>query len=390
MAKPIPLPGSKAAPKPQVQQTQPTQQTAQQPAPAQEPRGDSNAQSAWTLNNGAIVRHYDPSQVNSERAYELARELYTRSNRPVTISRDGVEYGRWPRENETPVSESRIFDPKSKVNVVYSPQNGMKRIILARAVDHAMAERVIKTYVHKSQMDPSRLPVRAQDFVMQPVKYDYTNEAQQFDSKQEVIDHFVKQGKSAAAGAAAWERGWRGTQAKPTNMNNFKFKKPPTKSWQELDEYGGVGGYGAASQAPQGTSNANPDPATLQKAADATQIQKNTNTIAPTLNAQGAATQINKAKFQDVMNKLDDRSNQELQGADLKQLQPLAVAASKALQNPQTAGQLKQVIAKADQADQKKDAQVKQAQQQVGTNKPADQQTPQSPTPPGAKPVGTP
>lgn len=32
----------------------------------------------------------------------------------------------------------------------------------------------------------------------------------QFNSKQEVIDHFVKQGKSAAAGASAWERGWRG------------------------------------------------------------------------------------------------------------------------------------------------------------------------------------
>ena len=32
---------------------------------------------------------------------------------------------------------------------------------------------------------------------------------EEFKSKQEVIDHFVKQGKSAAAGAAAWERGWK-------------------------------------------------------------------------------------------------------------------------------------------------------------------------------------
>jgi len=59
-------------------------------------------------------------------------------------------------------------------------------------------------------------------------------------------------------------------------------------------EYGGVGGYGAASQAPAGTSNQQPDPADLQKAADATQIQKNTNAIAPTLNSQGAAQQLNK------------------------------------------------------------------------------------------------
>jgi hypothetical protein len=35
-----------------------------------------------------------------------------------------------------------------------------------------------------------------------------------FNSKQEVIAHFIKQGKSAAAGAAAWERGWRGATKK--------------------------------------------------------------------------------------------------------------------------------------------------------------------------------
>ena len=401
----------------------------------------------WTITNGAITRHYDTTQVNSERAFQIAQQMHDEVGGTVTIERDGVTYGTVPRQQQpqqsedrvysfrNPVnnnvadtrvfpgddeameygqrlanrfntsfdvvvagvtvdtvdpeglSESRIIDPKSKVNVIYNPMNSMKRIILAKAVDHALANRVIASYVHKSQNDPRRVPVKAQDFVLQPVKYDYTTES--FDSKQAVIDHFVKQGKTAAQGAAAWERTYSKQQPKSNSMNNFKFKKPPVKNWQELDEYGGVGGYGAASQAPAGTTNTQPDPAQLQKAADATQIQKNTNQIAPTLNAQGAATQVNKVKFQDVMNKLDDKSNQELQGADLKQLQPLAVAASKALQNPQTAAQLKQVIGKADQLDQKKDAQVKQAQQSVGTNPPADQQAPQSPTPPGAKPAGT-
>ena len=52
-----------------------------------------------------------------------------------------------------------------------------------------------------------------------------------FNSKQEVIDHFVKQGKSAAAGASAWERGWRGHESKP--------KKPtgPVRSYHDdLDD----------------------------------------------------------------------------------------------------------------------------------------------------------
>lgn len=56
-------------------------------------------------------------------------------------------------------------------------------------------------------------------------------ESQTFGSKQEVIDHFVRQGKSAAAGAAAWERGWRGPKAKP--------KKPsePVRSYHDdLDD----------------------------------------------------------------------------------------------------------------------------------------------------------
>lgn len=204
--------------------------------------------------------------------------------------------------------------------------------------------------------------------------FKHMGESVQFNSKQEVINHFVKQGKSAAAGAAAWERGWRGTQAKPTNMNNFKFKQPPTKSWQELDEYGGYGPGGTP------TADAPPDPAAEQAKLDQQQIQKNTNDLAPTLNAQGAAQPVNKAKFQDVMTKLDANSNTNLNAQDLQQLEPLAVAASKALQNPQTAGQLKQVINKAGQVDTLKQQKVQQAQQKPGTNAPAGQQ-PQTTTP---------
>jgi hypothetical protein len=202
------------------------------------------------------------------------------------------------------------------------------------------------------------------------------NEA--FNSKQEVIDHFVKQGKSAAAGAAAWERGWRGAQAKPTNMKDFKFKQPPTKSWQELDEYGGVGGYGAASQAPAGTTAQSPDPAAQQAKTDAQQIQKSTSQLASTLNQQGAAQPLNKVKFSDTLTKLDAKPNAQLSAQELQQMGPMAVAASKALQNPQTASQMKQLITKADTADKQKELKVQQAQQQVGTNQPAAQQQPQS------------
>jgi len=62
-----------------------------------------------------------------------------------------------------------------------------------------------------------------------------TNEstsANRFNSKQEVINHFVKNGKSAAAGAAAWERGYRGSSNKP-----IELKKPPQRSYHdELDD----------------------------------------------------------------------------------------------------------------------------------------------------------
>jgi len=40
------------------------------------------------------------------------------------------------------------------------------------------------------------------------------SESRKFNSKQEVINYFVSRGKSAASGAAAWERGWRGPKTK--------------------------------------------------------------------------------------------------------------------------------------------------------------------------------
>ena len=58
------------------------------------------------------------------------------------------------------------------------------------------------------------------------------SEAPRFNSKQEVINHFVKNGKSAAAGAAAWERGYRGSSKRP-----IELKKPPQRSYHdELDD----------------------------------------------------------------------------------------------------------------------------------------------------------
>ena len=52
-----------------------------------------------------------------------------------------------------------------------------------------------------------------------------------FNSKQEVIDHFIKQGKSAASGAAAWERGWRGAKPKKKEL------RPPVRSYHDdLDD----------------------------------------------------------------------------------------------------------------------------------------------------------
>jgi len=55
-----------------------------------------------------------------------------------------------------------------------------------------------------------------------------------FNSKQQVIDYFVKHGKTAAQGAAAWERGWRGTKAKPTG--SIKSSLPQQRYWWQDKE----------------------------------------------------------------------------------------------------------------------------------------------------------
>lgn len=207
-----------------------------------------------------------------------------------------------------------------------------------------------------------------------------------FNSKQDVINYFISNGKTAAQGAAAWERGWRGPQPKAVKT---KPQQAQQKYWwqdkEDLNEYGGVGGYGAASQAPAGTTQQNPDPAAQQAKADAQQIQKSTGQIAGQLNQQGAAQSLNKVKFSDTMTKLDAQPNTDLNAQELKQLEPLAVATSKALQNPQTANQMKQLISKSDTVDKQKELKVQQAQQQTGTNAPAGQQTNQ----PGQQPQQT-
>ena len=62
--------------------------------------------------------------------------------------------------------------------------------------------------------------------------------AEGLNSKQEVIDHFVRQGKTAAQGAAAWERGWRGNDKKKPNPfdPNYKVKPVDNKRYGEVDE----------------------------------------------------------------------------------------------------------------------------------------------------------
>jgi len=71
--------------------------------------------------------------------------------------------------------------------------------------------------------------IKFYEFSLERVKKQGMNEG--FNSKQEVIDHFVKQGKSAAAGAMAWERGWRGSTPKKKPL------RPPVRSYHDdLDD----------------------------------------------------------------------------------------------------------------------------------------------------------
>lgn len=58
-----------------------------------------------------------------------------------------------------------------------------------------------------------------------------TEDAKKFTSKQQVIDHFVKQGKTAAQGASAWERGWRGPKPKAKTPSTA----PKNAYWLDKD-----------------------------------------------------------------------------------------------------------------------------------------------------------
>jgi hypothetical protein len=133
-------------------------------------------------------------------------------------------------------------------------------------------------------------------------------------------------------------------------------------------EYGGVGGYGAAAQTPQGSTAQKPDPAVMQQKIDQAQIQKSVNQIKPKLNQLGSAQQMNPTKFTGVMDKLDQAPNTNLSNAEQNQLGLLAVAASNILQNQQTAGQFKQLLDKTQQTELQKKQKVQQAQKKPGTN----------------------
>jgi hypothetical protein len=189
---------------------------------------------------------------------------------------------------------------------------------------------------------------------------------------------------------------WKGTQKSPPkpgqgvgggceesilhDLEKSLTENPRTRShnlmreYKEfLNEYGATSTTGMASQAPQGDTNQEPDPAQKQQALDQDQIKKNVGQVAQPLNQQGAAQGLNKVKFGDVMNKLDDKANTQLNAQELQQMEPMAVATSKALQNPQTANQMKQLITRADTLDQQKDAKVKAQTQTAGANAPAGQ-----------------
>jgi hypothetical protein len=151
-----------------------------------------------------------------------------------------------------------------------------------------------------------------------------------------------------------------------------------------VTEYGGVGGYGAASQAaPGATSTAQkPDPAALQQKTDQSQIQKSVNQIKPKLNQLGAAQPMNPTKFIGVMNKLDQDPGANLSNQEQNQLGPLAVAATDMLQNQQTAGQFKTLLGQTQQIELQKNKQVQQAQKSMGQTPTAgtpNQQTPGQP-----------
>jgi hypothetical protein len=75
--------------------------------------------------------------------------------------------------------------------------------------------------------------------------------AEGFNSKQEMIDHFVRQGKTAAQGAAAWERTQGQTGKKKPNPfdPNYKFKTVDNKRYGEKDIDEGI--FGSKPAAPE-------------------------------------------------------------------------------------------------------------------------------------------
>lgn len=99
-----------------------------------------------------------------------------------------------------------------------------------------LARKAHEHTVHAAIMDvlnygDGDISALAQD-VARAVKHDIQQDVSEgFNSKQEVIAHFVKQGKSAASGASAWERGWRGPKSKQKEL------KPPVRSYHDdLDD----------------------------------------------------------------------------------------------------------------------------------------------------------
>lgn len=147
----------------------------------------------------------------------------------------------------------------------------------------------------------------------------------------------------------------------------------------KIDEYGAVGGYGAASQAPQGTVAGGTDPKSVQQQKDLQQTAKSLQGL------KGALPPgLDPAKAVDVIAKADapaqgGTAGPQLNAQDLEKLEPITKALPDVLKNPQTAGQLKQIISKAQAADKQTQAKVQQQQQQTGTNAPTATTTPTTP-----------
>ena len=102
--------------------------------------------------------------------------------------------------------------------------------IVRKKVGERIPNNMVNAYIAKVA---EKFKLNPNAFVYGPSK----TPTEGFNSKQEVIDHFVRQGKSAASGAAAWERGWRGPQPKKKKL------RPPVRSYHDdLDDkrYGEV------------------------------------------------------------------------------------------------------------------------------------------------------